>query len=177
MKAYRLKITLQHTKPPIWRRIEVANVKLAELANLILQAMGWMNCHLHQFRLGDRYLVPQEALEFDMHGDSYAKLKVANLFNDSGPVYFDYDFGDGWEHRIELEGTSKIPSNQLPRCTAGRRACPPEDIGGIWGFENFVDAIQNEQHPEREELIEHYGEFNPDEFDEDLTTRQMRAYW
>ncbi len=148
VKAYRLKLTLQHMKPPVWRRIEVPDVSVAEFADLILRAMGWMNCHMHQFRIGDEYLVSPESFEFDMHGESYAALKVSDLFQRSKVVFFDYDFGDGWEHKLELEATTKAPSHDLPRCTGGRQACPPEDIGGPWGFANFLEAIGNPNHPE-----------------------------
>ena len=79
-----------------------------------------------------------------------------------------YDFGDGWEHHILLEKILPKPLGKrgpAPRCTGGRRACPPEDCGGPWGYSNLLDALANPRHPERAHYLEWVGgSFNPDAF-------------
>ena len=78
-----------------------------------------------------------------------------------------YDFGDNWEHTVKLE---KILPRQegipYPKCTDGKRACPPEDCGGSWGYEDFLKAITNPKHREHKEMLDWVGgSFDPEHFD------------
>ena len=88
---------------------------------------------------------------------------------------YEYDFGDGWQHAIKLEGTANAePGIKYPRCTDGKRACPPEDVGGVWGYVEFLEAISDPEHERHEELMEWAGEFDPDEFSVDDVNRDLR---
>ena len=143
--VYFFKITLKDTRPPIWRRIETKDVTLGKLHELIQTAMGWKNSHLHQFEIGGtRYTDPRVMQDvFDDFGAiSYAGVRVSDLVSQHGTklrIGYEYDFGDGWQHSIVLEKvTAAEPGVRYPRCIDGDRACPPEDVGGAWGFADFV---------------------------------------
>lgn len=176
---YQLKITLQGSKPPIWRRIQVANNTTLEELHMIIQVvMGWSNYHLHQFVIGDVYYgVPESDYDFDMKNEVRVKLSsVVNRENDS--FIYEYDFGDSWVHQIVVE---KILSPEAevhyPVCVTGKRACPPEDCGGIWGYDDFLEAIQDPNHPEHEDMLEWIGgEFDPEAFDLDVINDELDVY-
>ncbi|WP_153556371.1 IS1096 element passenger TnpR family protein [Roseimaritima sediminicola] len=176
---YVFKITLVGSKPPIWRRIETRDVSLARLHQLIQTAMGWTNSHLHQFRIGEQYYMDSRGADSDPDWvESYDGITVAKLVSQHGTklkLRYEYDFGDGWEHNVVLEKiTRPADGASYPRCTGGRRACPPEDVGGLWGFYEFVQAVNNPEHPEHEEKLEWYGDFDPAEFDKDEATAAMQ---
>jgi hypothetical protein len=130
---YRLKITLRDCQPPIWRRIVVrADMKLDRLHRVIQTAMGWSDCHLHQFVVG-RVFYGQPDLEGD-------------------------DFGDSWEHEVLVEEVlPPDPDFKHPVCLDGANACPPEDCGGSPGYAEFVDAIADPKHEQHEEMKEWVG--------------------
>ena len=80
---------------------------------------------------------------------------------------YDYDFGDGWEHELTLEAIlPQEPGKKYPRCVAGARACPPEDCGGIGGYENLMTVIQTPTHEEYESTLQWLGRrFDPEAFE------------
>ncbi len=179
--VYHFKITLKNTRPPIWRRIEVKDVTLEKLHELTQTAMGWTNSHLHQFEIGDtRYTDPRfmEHAFDDIGAISYAGVRVSDLVSQHGTklrIDYEYDFGDGWQHSIVLEKvTDAEPRVRYPRCIDGDRACPPEDVGGVWGFADFVEAVTNSDHEQHEELLEWNGPFDPAAFDAKKATRRMK---
>jgi hypothetical protein len=179
-EIYVFKIMLAGSKPPIWRRIETGNVTLAKLHELIQTAMGWTNSHLHQFRIGEQCYVDQRGVDTGMDwAEPYTGITVSKLVAEHGPklkLRYEYDFGDGWEHHVVLEKiTMPAAGVDYPRCIAGKQACPPEDVGGIWGFYEFVEAVNNTDDPEHEDKLEWYGDFDPREFDKDEATAAMRA--
>jgi hypothetical protein len=179
--VYRFKITLKNTRPPIWRRIETKDVTLEKLHELIQTAMGWTNSHLHQFEIGGtRYTDPrfmEDAFD-DFGAISFAGVRVSDLVAQHGTklrIGYEYDFGDGWQHSIVLEKvTDAEPGVRYPQCIDGDRACPPEDVGGVWGFADFVEAITNSSHEQHKEFLEWNGPFDPTEFDAKQATRRMR---
>ncbi len=180
--VYRFKIKLENTRPPIWRRLETKDVTLEELHGLIQTAMGWMNSHLHQFQIGDTLWTDPRFMEHDeddFGAISYAGVRVSNLVSQHGTklrIHYEYDFGDGWDHLIVLEKvTDAQPGIRYPRCLDGDRACPPEDVGGVWGFADFVEAITDSNHERHEEFLEWWGPFDPAEFNAEQATRRMRA--
>jgi Plasmid pRiA4b ORF-3-like protein len=179
--VYQFKVTLLGAKPPIWRRILVPDGTLDNLHEHIQTAMGWTNSHLHQFMIdGDRYGDP-ELLEDDLE---YAfidstKTRLSKLFAERPLPFrfqYEYDFGDSWEHAIEFEGTVPAQTGtKYPSCLEGKRACPPEDVGGVWGYEEFLKAIRDPKHEEHESYLEWVGgEFDPDAFDAVEATQRMR---
>jgi hypothetical protein len=179
-QIYQLKITLKHSKPPIWRRVQVpSDINLEKLHWVIQEAMGWTNSHLHQFvHRGTYYGVPDPD---DFMGFSETKNEKTTKLNHlvsrpKAKFMYEYDFGDSWEHDVVLEKIlSPEPGVQYPVCITGKRACPPEDCGGIWGYDNFLEAIQNPKHPEHEEMLEWIGEsFDPEAFDLEAVNRALR---
>jgi len=173
---YQLKVTLRGSKPPIWRRIQVrGNTTLPQLHDAIQAAMGWMGGHMHQFTIADvPYGTPDPEFEYEMHDETRVKLdRVITAEKDR--FIYEYDFGDSWNHVVLLEKILPAESDiHYPRCLAGKRACPPEDIGGVWGYANFLEAIGSADHPEHDELLEwHGGEFDPEAFSRDQINQRL----
>lgn len=144
-----IKVSLRHMKPPVWRRLQVpSTMSLAELHYVIQTAMGWYDCHLHQFELdGREYADPRHMLDAtsDEARRSLARLQPGDRFS------YWYDFGDDWWHDISVESVGRAdPALNYPRCVTGRRACPPEDCGGPGGFDELMCALGDEKHPEHE---------------------------
>lgn len=178
---YQLKITLLGTEPPIWRRIETPDVPLEELHELIQTAMGWTNSHLHQFEIdGGRYVndwLMQDGFD-DPDSMAYSDVWLSDFINPQQPklqILYEYDFGDGWEHLVELERVKPAdPGMRYPRCTEGARACPPEDVGGIYGYADCVAALADPRHEQHEHYREWIGEYDPEAFSPTQATRAMR---
>jgi Plasmid pRiA4b ORF-3-like protein len=167
---YQLKITLDGSKPPIWRRVQVqSNITLDVLHYIIQIAMGWTDSHLHHFRVGGRYYShPDFALE---NTDDEGRFRLNQFLTTlKDKFFYEYDFGDGWDHQIVLEKILPVdPQAQYPCCVKGKRCCPPEDIGGIWGYQSFLAAFNDKNHPEHADSLETLewigGHFDPEEFD------------
>ena len=179
--VYRFKIVLQNADPAIWRRIETEDVTLQQLHALIQTAMGWTNSHLHQFEIaGSRYTDPRFMMDKldDFGAIDYSRLRVSDLVAKHGTklrMGYEYDFGDGWQHDVFLEKVAESePGIRYPRCIDGSRACPPEDVGGVYGFADFVKAITNPSHSEHDNCLEWHGPFDPTDFDAAKATRRMR---
>ncbi|MFW2335744.1 plasmid pRiA4b ORF-3 family protein, partial [Ilumatobacter sp.] len=178
--VHRLKVTLRSVKPPIWRRIEVAsNVTLEELSDLLEGAMGWLGGHLHAFEVdGVTYERPDPDDGLLRGANDENRHRLGGVLTEVGAkMRWDYDFGDGWRHNVVVEAIEPLtPSVEYPRCVAGRRACPPEDCGGPWGFHELLEAFADPAHPRHEELTEWLPvNYNPEEFDPDEATDDMRA--
>jgi hypothetical protein len=170
--VFQLRIDLMGAKPPIWRRILIAsNASLYDLHCAIQNAMGWQNSHLHVFEKNGVYYAPGDLEEMDfgegedMDEKQYTVQDVLPKENET--LQYEYDFGDGWAHQIKLEKILLFdPDQALPICIKGRNACPPEDIGGLWGYDGFLDIMADPRHPEYEEMLEWVGgEFDPTVFD------------
>ena len=163
---YQLRIDLVGAKPPIWRRILISSSDtLYDLHCAIQNAMGWTNSHLHSFESGGSSYGIADIDEFDdFETRDEKKYTIAHLLSNEGDrLLYMYDFGDSWEHKIKLEKiiTEKI-DGQLPRCTKGKNACPPEDVGGLWGYYSMLEVLQDPDDPEREEYLEWLGDkFDP----------------
>ncbi|KUG23070.1 hypothetical protein ASZ90_007147 [hydrocarbon metagenome] len=167
---FQLKITLNHIKPPIWRRVLVdSDIKLPDLHKIIQTVMGWTNSHLHQFIIGNRYYSLPDDESFCKVVD-YRRIKLDSLFNTPKSKFiYEYDFGDGWEHSIVIEKILPREKNTYyPICIDGKRSCPPEDCGGAFGYENLITIINNPEHEEYNEMMEWLGDyFAPEEFNID----------
>lgn len=165
---YRLKITLRGLRPPIWRRIEVpGNAPLDHLDLMIQAAMGWYNCHLHCFTIGQTIFGMRDD-EFDLDFEDETEYRLRDVVGREKERFcYTYDFGDDWEHDVRVEKIMPPEAGvTYPRCTGGARACPPEDVGGSWGYADFLDAIQDPRHEEHESFLEWVGgTFDPEAFD------------
>lgn len=179
--VYQFKITLKGIKPPIWRRILVPeNFTFLKFSRTINRSMGWDGGHLHSFfvtdpRSGMKYEISdaKTAKEAGMHNmRDEKKYNISQFFTpENKKGSYTYDFGDDWEHSLALEKILPIePEKDYPVCIEGKRACPPDDVGGVWGYQEFLEIMKDPDHPEHEEMLEWVGgEFDPEEFDiEDL---------
>jgi hypothetical protein len=178
---YQIKVTLKGSKPPIWRRIQVpGDIRLDKLHRVLQVVMGWDDYHLHQFIVGGEYYgEPHPDYEMwgpEMRDETRVSLRQIAPQEKSRFVY-EYDFGDGWEHVLLVE---KIlppePGVDYPRCIKGKRACPPEDVGGIWGYYDFLETIANPDDPEHDDLLDWIGgEFDPEHFDLDEVNAGLKS--
>ena len=176
--------SLRRSKPLIWRQVVVrADLKLDRLHGVIQIAMGWKNCHLHQFIGGSGfrrtyYLTPNP--EFgDMGGEMLDEkdFTVAELAPAAKRRFsYEYDFGDSWEHEVLVEKI--LPPDSAfkhPVCLAGANACPPEDCGGLPGYENLLAALADPKHPEHNDMKEWIGGgFDLTEFDVAATSAALK---
>ncbi len=167
--VYQLKISLAGARPLIWRRVLVdSTIMFRDLHRIIQVAMGWQACHLHHFQLDSGVLVGDPAEDMDglMNYVSEAMMPISTVLIEEGNrVRYEYDFGDGWEHEIRLEKI--LPGNdggQVPRCIKAVKQCPPEDIGGLPGYYHFLEAMEDNTHPDHDDLREWLGgeRFDPD---------------
>src|SRR4030066_138123 len=141
--AYQLKVTLRGSDPPIWRRFLVpSDITLRSLHDALQMVMGWSDSHMHQFSAGGVFYGTPDR-EFGMHRVNEKKTKLDELVrNPKARIAYEYDFGDGWEHEVTLEKI--LPHTRgarYPWIVAGERACPPEDVGGIFGYYTLLKSL------------------------------------
>ena len=174
---YQFKITMKDISPSIWRRIVVpGSYTFWDLHVAIQDVMGWTTSHLHSFRRTinrNNYVTietPSEEFVDDFGPEPLPerKEKIANWFSKELKTFiYTYDFGDDWEHEIKLEKI--LPANEkikYPLCLSGERACPPEDCGGAYGYDELLEIVKNPKHKEHKETMEWLGgEFDPELFD------------
>jgi len=180
--VYQFKITLLESNPPIWRRIQVKNCTLDKLHEHIQTVMGWTNSHLHHFKVGEQLYGDPVLMEENMEEMDYrdsTRTKLSAILPKTGKRFrfvYEYDFGDSWEHEVVFEGCPKAEAGrQYPICLEGERACPPEDVGGMGGYADFLEAIRDKTHEERAAMFEWVsGWFDPEEFDPVTATKSMK---
>ena len=175
-KIYQFKISLKDIQPVIWRRILVpAKYTFWDLHVAIQNSMGWLDYHLHVFRIRQKFSnieieigIPNE----DLFKDEQEILPgwhipITDYFDDLGVIsLYEYDFGDSWIHEVLLEGMLiREKGQKYPKCIAGARACPPEDCGGIDGYQELLEIISDPKNDEYDEMITWLGgKYNPEEF-------------
>jgi len=173
---YQLKISLNDIKPLIWRRFIVdSQIKLPDLHKVIQTVMGWTNSHLHQFiKDGKFYSEPDE--ESFVEYIDYRKIKLNQILQKEKQSFiYEYDFGDGWEHKIVLEKIIKGNIYKHPLCIDGQRSCPPEDCGGPYGYQDLLKIISNPNNDEYDEMMEWLGnDFDPEHFDIELINERLK---
>ncbi|GLW98060.1 plasmid pRiA4b ORF-3 family protein [Microtetraspora sp. NBRC 16547] len=162
--VHQIKVTLAGSRPPIWRRLEVPSaITLRALHDVMQAAFGWEDYHMWVFEspLG-RYGVTDRELRINS-----ASAKQLNQVapGQGDRLSYTYDFGDDWEHTIVVEAvTTPEPGIAYPRCLTGRRACPPEDCGGIWGYNYLLEILADPKHEEHEDRLEWLGLDSADQF-------------
>lgn len=176
---FQIKVTLDNYEPPIWRKLLVSgDTNLAQLHHIIQGAMGWTNSHLHMFIVGKvRFSIAYDDVHLiELVAIDSQHVALQNIVLRPGfDFIYEYDFGDSWKHTVLVEEILPPDSKQkLPVCIDGERACPPEDIGGVWGYGTFLETIADSKHPEHQELKEWYGDsFDPEAFDLDLANTRL----
>ncbi|MBC8466192.1 plasmid pRiA4b ORF-3 family protein [bacterium] len=189
-QVYQFKITLCGIRPPIWRRIQVPETySFWDLHVAIQDAMGWWDSHLHLFEIfnprsgsKNEIGIPAKDLGYDNETLAGWKYYIADYFNmENKSCNYFYDFGDDWQHIILLEKIIPCENGiKYPTCIKGKRACPPEDCGGVWGYMDLLEILNDPEHDEYEDMLEWAGgkidpeRFNPKEvhFDNPTTRRK-----
>ena len=139
--------------------------------------MGWENCHLHEFEIaGKRYGDPSSMDEVEDEANYRLSCTIKSGIK---KFRYNYDFGDDWSHSIVVEGLEpEIADVQYPKCVAGKRACPPEDCGGVWGYGELLQILATPDHPEREERLGWLDrEIDPAAFSLEATEQALRAHF
>ena len=175
--TYRVRVDLNGTKPPLWRRLELASDLFLDQVHEIMQAaFGWTDSHLHQFGSGpghydpatEHYLCPFQVDEGDP-GVPEENVRLDEVLAEPGDkLFYDYDFGDGWQHTIRLEAILPQPTSSAPRavCIAGRRDGPPEDCGGAGAYE-LISAATDPGHPAHADAVAEFTRFYGDDLEPD----------
>ena len=175
--VYQFKIILKDIKPSIWRRIQIPKkYTFWDLHIAIQDAMGWHDYHLHEFEIANPLTGIKTIIGIPNEDEDFAnyktlpgwKQKIANYFlREKQSAKYIYDFGDNWEHEIILEKILPKENNlTYPLCIKGKRACPPEDCGGSYGYENFLEIVGDPENEQYEEILEWVGgEFDSEHFD------------
>lgn len=174
-----LRIKLDDVEPAVVRRLEVPLTIRLDRLHLVLQAaMGWTNSHLYEIRARDvGWGIPDP--DFGDGPLDAAKARLVDVLEDVGgrSLKYLYDFGDGWEHSIRIERiTDAVPGIVYPRLIAATGRCPPEDVGGPWGYREFLDAIADPSHEEHDERLQWIGSnFDPADTDADALAQAVHT--
>jgi hypothetical protein len=166
-RVYQLKVTVMDTRPPVWRRLVVpAEMTLAHLHHVLQAAFGWWDCHLHEFEIGAMRYGVDDGEDWRPPSDE-RRARLMDVADAGSSFVYVYDFGDNWRHRIVVEKVEPAGAAvRYPLCIDGRRAGPPEDCGGTWGYREFLAAIADPAHEEHDSMLEWVGGFfDPEAFD------------
>jgi len=175
LPIYQIKISLRHTEPLIWRRVQIDDCSLHDLHEIIQATMGWEDMHMYAFVVeGEEFGNPKRGSEADYDSRS---VRLSDVVDEGHTRFrYDYDFGDNWEHVIDVEKTLPAePGVRYPRCVKGEHPCPPEDCGGPWGYADLLEKIYDPEDEERDEALAWVGDdFDPDKFDLDAVNDELR---
>ncbi|WP_293371686.1 plasmid pRiA4b ORF-3 family protein [Nevskia sp.] len=172
-----VKITLRDTEPEPWRRVRIsAGITLDRLHAVLQRAMGWTDSHLHEFEIrGKRYgMVLNDPIDDDPPADE-RKVRLIDVVGPKMRFIYRYDFGDGWEHEVKIERVLEpSPELKTPVCLAGEFACPPEDCGGVPGYEDLIAVLAGQDCEEKDEMLTWIGgPFDPLAFDIDAANKRL----
>ena len=173
-------IKLVGTDPLVTRTFKVSSeFSIYELHHTIQVVMGWKNYHLYQFEVGDTVIADSRLWDEDEMGPitDVKAVSVSEVFTNVGiTAVYEYDFGDGWMHHLELVDRITHPTQEvLPLVLSGENACPPEDCGGIRGYKDLIDILKDPNHPENREYKVWAGKnFNPFEFSVDACNAELK---
>lgn len=177
-----VKVTLSRvTKPPVWRRLQIpADSRLDEVHEVIQAAFGWQDYHLHVFEVDGESFGPADPdLELDFADER--ELTFAELMTLGDRVTYTYDFGDDWRHEIRLEKLLDVlPEVDYPVLVTAKGACPPEDCGGVWGYENLKAVLTDPDHEGHREMCGWLGlddatMFDPAAVDDETIRSRLAA--
>lgn len=176
-----LHVGLLGSSPLIWRRVLVPyGITLGKLHKVLQAVMGWNDCHMHEFVFGGEvYGMADLNEDFGRKLRDERRKKLSSLLkSEKDSLRYMYDLGDGWEHLVTLE--SILPDEKKlkpPRCIEGVGACPPEDCGGIPGYEELLKVLSDPDHPDyRDMKAWSGGRFDPGHFDPKSANRRLAKY-
>jgi hypothetical protein len=190
-RVYQFRITLEDIKPPVWRRIQVPETyTFWDLHVAIQDVMGWSDYHLHQFKVIDPVTKTRVDIGIPDEQDSYYEIlpgwkqKIPDYFTEENKkAGYTYDFGDNWNHTVLLEKILRPEKSvACPICIDGQRACPPEDCGGVGGYEEFLEIIMDPGDERYKEMLAWAGDFEPEYFDKngvvfDDPAKRFKTLW
>lgn len=179
-KNLRLNITLNKAKPAIWRRVLVpGGITFFDLHHIIQISMGWKNAHMFEFKV-DNYKLgyPDSELEGNEDVTHASSVHLDLLLMKEGLTFsYLYDFGDYWRHTIEVEAILPADERVYPVCIDGALACPPEDIGGVPGFYENLQILNNPKHPQYKHRKKWVGrDYDPEKFDIDKVNKELPKF-
>jgi Plasmid pRiA4b ORF-3-like protein len=184
LNAVEMYVEIANITPPVWRRLILPlSTNLKHLHRILQAVMGWKDCHLHEYRIGGLRYGDVERAEFDDMPRTFAEAKVMlnDFAREAGTEFqYIYDFGDSWVHILTvLKVLSLTPAPRTATCIAGGRCCPPEDVGGEFGYAKFLRLLLR---PDKEEIDEQQrlkrwsgGNFDPEWFDLAKTDKAVRG--
>ena len=196
-QEYHIRIKLNHTPLKIWRELKVpSNMSMELLAKLLIIAMGWEDEHLHQFAVPNgkhtvHYKSTQDLkqeddffIPFFSRCENSDKTPINQVLTQKGKrIRFEYDFGDSWEHDVWVKGIRDYEPGETPKVTfvKGQGQCPPEDCGGVWGYEELLELCQKKRKSaDDRERLDWYGinpkYYDPDFFDSEMCAEDIEAY-
>ena len=175
VEVYVVKVTLLGTRPPVWRRILVPrDITLQHLHRTLQTVMGWTNSHLHQFVVQRQtFSDPRSRVGTKVANENRTRLGEL-IWTVGASLLYEYDFGDGWQHKLLLEEVLTGDESFQQICVAGKQCCPPEDCGGPRGFAELLNALRDANHPGHEEVCEWLGDYVPESFSADEINRRLR---
>ena len=171
-EVLQLRVVLRGIRPPVWRRLLVESDRTFDHLHAVLQrAFGWTESHLHDFELGGtRIAEPDPGFEDGSPRLHPRTTRLSDVLTDGVTrILYRYDFGDDWEHVVGVERLlPPDPAVRYPVCLGGARSGPPEDVGGVDGYERFLEILKDPEHEEHAEMQEWVGgSFDPEHFDLD----------
>jgi hypothetical protein len=203
MKAYHLKVTLNNVKPPVWREIIIpAGISFEQLHTAIQIAMGWMDYHLYEFTIDNTSLTitcdeetyneylyfktpegKKQLEEMQRKGMTFtfpAEMRlpdeetIDDFLEQYGKFKYTYDLGDGWDHMIELKNVIQNYTG-YPKVLKYNGACPPEDCGGVYGYEESLAALNDPEHPEHKDRLEWSKAQGYGDYDKEFANGELEA--
>jgi hypothetical protein len=167
-QVYELRVSLRGSRPMIWRRFQVlSDITLFRLHSVLQIVMGWKDNHLHRFLAEQTNDGEPDSKYGGDHEDDRRTCLGRILRKSRDAMVYEYDFGDRWEHIVVLERiVEPVPGAPYPVILAAEGACPPENVGGIGGYDQFLQTMTNPGHPEHREMMAWWGgPFDPKLYD------------
>lgn len=173
-RIIRFQIMIEDIQPPIYRKLDVPNTfSFEQLHHLIQIAFDWTNSHMYEFFNGTETIGEEDAKV-----DASKLMLKERFYEPKQSIDYVYDFGDNWEHQVKVEKIFDADSKKrYPTCISGQRAAPPEDVGGFGGYEEFLEAMEDDERPEHEHYLEWVGHyFDSEAFSRAEVNRTIKAY-
>jgi Plasmid pRiA4b ORF-3-like protein len=160
-ELFHIRVELKGVKPKIWRKICVPNwITLKQLHNVLQIAVGWSDYHLYEFEIyGNRFGEPDPDFDFGEPITSANIARLSSCLMGKKSFSYIYDFGDHWVHSLKVTSVSALPEVTFtPICLDGAQACPPEDVGGVGGYENMLEILADPKHSEFDSMMQWVGD-------------------
>lgn len=195
VQEFHFRIKLNNAPVPVWREVLVpSNISLEFFAFVIIEAMGWENTHLHQFKRKDIIYKNRVCIKEDQKTLLFMPsrfmlvatedISLSKVFLEKGDrLTFEYDFGDGWLHDVRLKGVRDYAEDEMPGLFAlkGKGSCPPEDCGGVWGYEELLRIYEKKRKTaDEKERLQWYGldrHFDPNTHYPEFAQEALDSLW